>query len=124
MKAKKSFPKDIELKNGKVFVQRDFYDITEVLESMNEKLKLNEKKKDFNIMLYWKKFIRENTSEMLAENTFAHRFTKDRKLVIAVKSAVVANELQFIKAVIEKEFLKEVREYNREIKGLVFELRS
>lgn len=121
---KKEFPKDIELKNGRVFVQRDFYDITEVLESMSKKLKLDEKKKDFNIMLYWKEFILENTSELIAKNTFAHRFTKDRKLVIGIKSAVIANELQFIKNIIEKEFLKEVQEYDREITGIVFELRS
>ena len=75
-------------------------------------------------MLYWKKFIRENTSDMIADNTFAHRFTKERKLVIGVKSAVIANELQFIKAIVEKEFIKEVQEYDREIKGIVFELRS
>lgn len=121
---KKEFPKDIELKNGRVFVQRDFYDITEVLESMSKKLKLDEKKKDFNIMLYWKDFIRDNTSDLIANNTFAHRFTKDRKLVIGIKSAVIANELQFIKNIIEKEFLKEVQEFDREITGIVFELRS
>ena len=121
---KKKFPKDIELKNGKIFVQRDFYGITEVLESMSDKLKLDEKKQDFNIMLYWKDFIRENTSDMIAQNTFAHRFTKDRKLVIGIKSAVIANELQFIKTAIEQEFLKEVQKYDRDINGLVFELRS
>jgi hypothetical protein len=120
----KEFPKDIELKNGKIFVQRDFYDITEVLASMSEKLKLDEKKQDFNIMLYWKDFIRENTSEIIAKNTFAHRFTKDRKLVVGIKSAVIANELQMIKILIEKEFLKAVQEFDREITGLVFELRS
>lgn len=121
---KKQFPRDIKLNNGKVFVQRDFYDITEVLDSMSKKLKLDEKKQDFNIMLYWKDFIRTNTSELIAKNTFAHRFTKDRKLVIGIKSAVIANELQFIKNIIEQEFLKEVAEFDREIKGIVFELRS
>jgi hypothetical protein len=121
---KKEFPKNIKLNNGKVFVQRDFYDITEVLDSMSQKLKLHEKKKDFNIMLYWKDFIRANTSELIAKNTFAHRFTKERKLVIGIKSAVIANELQFIKNVIEQEFLKEIAEFDRDVKGLVFELRS
>lgn len=121
---KKQFPKDIKLNNGKIFVQRDFYDITEVLGTMSQKLNLHEKKKDFNIMLYWNDFIRENTSELIAKNTFAHRFTKDRKLVIGIKSAVIANELQFIKAIIEQEFLKEIAEFNRDVKGLIFELRS
>lgn len=121
---KKQFPKDIKLNNGKLFVQRDFYDISEVLDSMSKKLKLHEKKKDFNIMLYWNDFIRENTSELIAKNTFAHRFTKERKLVIGIKSAVIANELQFIKAIIEQEFLKEIAEFDRDVKGLIFELRS
>ena len=120
----KRFPENIELKNGKIFVQRDFFDITEVLESMSEKLKLDEKKQDFNIMLYWKEFILENTSELIAKNTFAHRFTKDRKLVIGVRSAVIANELQMIKAIVEKEFLKSVQEFDRDITGIIFELRS
>lgn len=120
----KTFAKNIKLNNGRVFIQRDFFDVNEVLESMNKKLKLDEKKQDFNIMLYWKEFIAKNTSDFIAKNTFAHRFTKDRKLVIGIKSAVIANELQFTKDLLEQEFLKEVSEFDRDITGLVFELRS
>ncbi len=120
---KKAFPKNIELKNGKIFEQRDFYDMSEVLDSVSKKLNLAEKQKDFNIMLFWQDFAKKNTSELIAKNTKAHRFTKDRQLVIAVKSAVIANELQFAKTLLEDQFLKEVKEFDRGVKGLVFELR-
>ena len=120
---KKRMPEDIELKNGRIFVQRDFYNIEEVLGNLSEKLKLDEKKKDFSIMLFWKEFITENAGELIAKNTSATRFTKDRKLVISIKSAVIANELQFSKAVIEEEFLEAVKPHERDITGLVFELR-
>lgn len=115
---------DIKLNNGRIFVHRDFYDITEALESMSKKLKLDDKRLDFNIMLFWKEFIKENTSDVIARNTSATRFTKDRKLVVSIKSAVIANELQFSKDLIEQEFLKAVKDYNREITGIVFELRG
>jgi mRNA-degrading endonuclease YafQ of YafQ-DinJ toxin-antitoxin module len=120
----KKFPKDFKLKRGKIFVQRDFYEINEVFDSLSKKLNLEEKKQDFNIMLFWKDFITDNSSELIAKNTFAHRFTKDRKLVIGIKSAVIANELQMIKALLEKEFLKAIEKFDRTVTGLVFELRS
>jgi hypothetical protein len=120
----KKFPKDFKLKRGKIFVQRDFYEINEVFDSLSKKLNLEEKKQDFNIMLFWKDFITDNSSELIAKNTFAHRFTKDRKLVIGIKSAVIANELQMIKELLEKEFLKAIEKFDRTVTGLVFELRS
>lgn len=120
----KKFPKDFNLKRGKIFVQRDFYEINEVFDSLSKKLNLEEKKQDFNIMLFWKDFITDNSSELIAKNTFAHRFTKDRKLVIGIKSAVIANELQMIKVLLEKEFLKAIEKFDRTVTGLVFELRS
>lgn len=120
----KKFPKDFKLKRGKIFVQRDFYEINEVFDSLSKKLNLEEKKQDFNIMLFWKDFITDNSSELIARNTFAHRFTKDRKLVIGIKSAVIANELQMIKVLLEKEFLKAIEKFDRTVTGLVFELRS
>ena len=120
---KKRVPEDVELKNGRIFVHQDFHTIESVLGNLSDKLNLDEKKKDFSIMLFWKEFITENAGELIAQNTAAQRFTKDRKLVIAIKSAVIANELQFSKAVIEEEFIKAVKPHERDITGLVFELR-
>jgi hypothetical protein len=75
-------------------------------------------------MLSWAKFAEENLDKFLATKISAHRISKDRKLVLGVKSAVIANDLQFKKTDLEKKFLDSLDDNLPKISGIVFELRA
>ena len=100
-----------------------------VLEQVFKNLNLDEKMQDYKIMLLWNEFLASAANPELASKlqkfTSAHRITLDRALVIGVRSAVIANELQFIKPMLEERFIKLIAEYKyKPINKLVFEMRS
>ena len=98
-----------------------------------------DKHKHQSIFEIWKELKWENLGlpEIASRKTFVDRITNDRKLVIAVKSAALANELQFhrvnllnlinqsIKSVNTNIHQQEKfsQDYIKEIRALVFELR-
>lgn len=92
--------------------------------SLIAKLKLDEKIKDYRIMQAWDDFVQTQLDSAFQKYLFAHRISKDRKLVIGVRSAVLANELQFAKIEIENNFLQFLTSDLPEIKGIIFELRG
>lgn len=108
-------------KRGK---QEDLLPLKGVLEKLVGDLNLDSKSVDYTIMQAWGAYAQANTSDTIARNTFAHRINQERKLVIGVRSAVLANELQFIKAKLEKDFMTTIEELPRKITGLIFELRN
>ncbi len=100
-----------------------------ILEQVFKHLNLDEKMQDYKIMLLWEQFLSTAANPELAKKlqkfTTAHRMTQDRALVIGVKSAVIANELQFIKPMLEERFIKLVADQGYQaVKGLVFEMRG
>lgn len=111
--------------------QEDLIPLKGVLESVFKDLNLDEKIFDYTIMQAWDEFMKKSKGS-LATHTFAHRITKERALVVGVKSAVVANELHFVKPKLEQAFLDYLYEHHdlkskpraRQINKLVFELRS
>jgi hypothetical protein len=111
--------------------QEDLLPLKGVLESVFKDLNLDEKIFDYTIMQAWNEFMKRSKGT-LGTHTFAHRITKDRALVIGVKSAVVANELHFVKPKLEQDFLDYLYEHHdlkskprsRQITKLIFELRS
>ena len=84
-----------------------------------EGLGIDEKMKDMQMLSIWK----EVAGDKLAAKTFAYMIDKDKNAVIGVKSAPLAQELQFLKKDLEKKFnaIAEKR-FNRTIKGLYFKL--
>jgi len=115
----------IKLMKGKVSIPYDPPTVGTVMEKVIKKLKLDDNYEDFEIMNYWAEFLKEQGSESLLKYTFSHRISKERQLVIGIKSAVIANELQFIKADLEASFLEQLSgKFKKQIRGLVFELRT
>jgi hypothetical protein len=120
------------MKNRYKSKQDDLLPVKGVLDQVFKDLDLDEKIFDYTIMQAWDAFAKSYTKGSIAEQTKAHRITKDRALVIGVKSAVIANELQFIKPKLEQAFLDYLYENHdlkskprtRQITRLVFELRS
>lgn len=120
------------MKNKYKSKQDDLLPVKGVLDQVFKDLDLDEKMFDFTIMQAWDKFIQSYGKGSIAKQTQAHRITKDRGLVVGVKSAVIANELQFIKPKLEQAFLDYLYEHHdlkskpraRQINRLVFELRS
>ncbi|MCE2928195.1 MAG: DUF721 domain-containing protein [Candidatus Caenarcaniphilales bacterium] len=115
---------DIKLERGKFFVEQEPALLGDLLPSILKKLKLDTKSLDYQIMLSWAKFAEENLDKFLATKISAHRISKDRKLVLGVKSAVIANDLQFKKTDLEKKFLDSLDDNLPKISGIVFELRA
>jgi hypothetical protein len=111
-------------KSSKKIKQEDLLPVKGVLDKVFHDLDLDTKSQDYTIMQAWAVFTQANTSATIARNTFAHRINQDRKLVIGVRSAVLANELQFIKAKLEQDFMACIETIPRKINGLVFELRN
>ena len=100
-----------------------------ILEQVFKNLNLDEKMQDYKTMLLWNEFLRTAANPELAKKlqkfTSAHRITTDRGLVIGVSSAIIANELQFIKPMLEERFIKLVTEYGyKPVHKLIFEMRS
>lgn len=115
----------IKLKKGRVFSPKEPIQLSNLIESVANKLKLNDNFEDLLLMNYWSEFLYSVGSASLAKYTFAHRISKDRKLFIGVRSAVIANELQFIKIELEKKFLDATqKKFKKNIKAIVFELRT
>jgi hypothetical protein len=115
----------IKLKRGKVFSAKEPIQLGNLIENIAHKLKFNDNYEDLLIMNYWSEFLNSVGSESLAKYTFAHRISKDRTLFIGVRSAVIANELQFIKKELEKNFLESSeKKFKKNISSLVFELRA
>jgi hypothetical protein len=104
--------------------QEEMIPIGDILGKVLIDLKIEEKKRDLSILQAWSKIANDIAGEKLSSKTFAHRITKDRKLVIGIKSAVIANELHFLKDEIEDKLNNLIREQNlKDIQGVVFELR-
>ncbi|MBT6843439.1 MAG: hypothetical protein HOA17_06540 [Candidatus Melainabacteria bacterium] len=100
-----------------------------VLSQVFKNLEIDGKMDDFKIMQAWDGFLTTATKPLLAkklkEYTFAHRVTRERSLVIGVRSAVMANELQFMKPMLQKKFIELVVELELPvIAEIAFELRS
>lgn len=103
--------------------------VQNILKKVFKDLNLDEKIKDYQIMQLWEVFCENlpnpDLASKLSKYSFAHRINNDRSLIIGVKAAVLANELQFIKTLIEAEFIKTLSQEDLpEIKKLVFELRG
>ncbi|MDA0771688.1 MAG: hypothetical protein O3C63_01965 [Cyanobacteria bacterium] len=124
--------------------------IKEVLSQVFKNLEIDGKMDDFKIMQAWDGFLSTATKPLLAkklkEYTFAHRVTRhpakqgfasedkedfcskstiERILIIGVRSAVMANELQFMKPMLQKKFKELMIELELpEIAEIAFELRN
>lgn len=103
--------------------------IKQVLEQVFKNLDMDGKMDDYKVMQAWNSFLsgaaKPAMAKKLKEYTFAHRITRERILVIGVRSAVMANELQFMKAMLENKFKELIQEQQLpEISGIVFELRA
>ena len=129
--------------------------IKEVLSQVFKNLEIDGKMDDFKIMQAWDGFLSTATKPLLAkklkEYTFAHRVTRhpakrslasdvdtkevgtvqstssvvERILIIGVRSAVMANELQFMKPMLQKKFKELMIKLELpEIAEIAFELRS
>lgn len=115
----------IKLQRGRVYVAPEPIPLSNLMDKVAKKLKLNDNYEDFEIMNHWSEFLKEQGSESLLKYTFAHRISKERNLIIGIRSAVIANELQFIKAELEKSFLTSASSrFKRKVNGLSFELRT
>jgi hypothetical protein len=112
------FKKNIKTK------QEDLLPLNDLLNNVFKDLNLEQKSMDYMLMLAWSDFASKHLPETISKSTTAHRISKDRKLVISVKSAVVIQELHFLKNKIEKDFLEFIQDFPNKIKGLVFESRS
>ena len=91
--------------------------LTKVLENLGIKERLIE----FELMKLWT----EIAGEKLAKDTFAYRIIKSKTLVIGVRTAVLANELQFLKQELKTKFNKLAqKKFSRSINDIIFELRQ
>lgn len=91
--------------------------LTKVLENLGIKERLIE----FELMKLWA----EVAGDKLAKDTFAYRIVKSKTLVIGVNTAVLANELQFLKQELKAKFNKLAQQrFNRNINDIIFELRQ
>lgn len=92
-----------------------------VLTRVMQDLGIDERLREMEMMDLWK----EVAGEKLASKTYAHRMTKDKRMVVGVSSSALANELQFLKANLEKKFneLAELK-VQRKVRGIIFELRD
>jgi hypothetical protein len=104
--------------------QEDLMPVQGILGKIFNELDLEKKSIDYMLMLAWSDYASKHLPETISKATKAHRISKDRKLVISVKSAVVIQELQFLKTKMEKDFLKFTQDFPNKINGLVFESRS
>ncbi len=98
-----------------------------VLEQLFKSYEVDGKMDDYKIMLAWHDYLTSaldsKHAELLKSNTSAHRITKERHLMIAVKAAVIANELQFMKAMLEEGFKEHIKALGyKSIKKIVFAL--
>lgn len=100
-----------------------------VLEELFKTYEIEGKTEDYKIMLAWQDYLSTaldpSHAQLLKSNTTAHRITKERHFMVAVKAAVIANELQFMKASLEEGFKEYLRVAGyKGIKKIVFELRG
>ncbi len=100
-----------------------------VLGSLLQELNFDAKILDYHVMQLWVPVLEEalepDLAKLIAKHTAAHRITKDRKLVIGVKTAIVANELQFLKTALEEILQSQILKSSLpNIKNIIFELRS
>lgn len=72
----------------------------DVLKKVFAGMGLEQKMKEFELFDSWAEIV----GEKLAPKTFAYAIEKDRTLVVGVKSAVLANELQFLKRELTEKF--------------------
>lgn len=115
----------IKLQRGRVSTPYEPIPVSAIIHKVAKKLKFDDNSEDYLIIKYWDQFLKDHGFESLIKYTYAHRISKDRKLVIGVKSAVIANELQFIKADLEKSFLlQSSTRFDKAIISLIFELRT
>ena len=122
---KKTNYSKIKLQKGRVYTPPEPIHLSNLIDKVAKKLQLDNNSEDYSIIRFWEEFLKDQGSEGLAKYSFAHRITKDRKLVIGVRSAVIANELQFIKADLERSFLVQCStRFKNPVKALVFELRT
>lgn len=103
--------------------------IKDVLSSLFKGMEIEGKMDDFKVMQAWDGFLgtaaKPAMSKKLQEYTFAHRINRERMLIIGVRSAVMANELQFMKPMLETKFVELIAKQDLpEISGIVFELRT
>lgn len=103
--------------------------IKDVLPDVFKGLNIEGKMDDLKIIRLWDSFIKDSLKPALANKlkkyTFVHRIDRERNLVIGVRSAVMANELQFLKAMLEKKFQDLLVDYKLpQIRKLLFELRT
>lgn len=92
-----------------------------VLGKVVENLGIKDRLIEFELMNLWE----EVAGAKLAKDTFAYRIVKSKTLVIGVRTAVLANELQFLKKELEEKFNKLAKErYGKTIENIIFELRQ
>ncbi|MDD9898322.1 MAG: hypothetical protein OXU45_04895, partial [Candidatus Melainabacteria bacterium] len=99
------------------------------LPSVFKGLNIEGKMGDLKIIRLWDNFLKDSLkpalSKKLQEYTFVHRIDRERDLVIGVRSAVMANELQFLKPMLEKKFFELLEDYDLpHIRAILFELRT
>jgi len=111
--------------------QEELLPIKKLFESVTRNI---DKQRHYSIFELWQQL---EMPENIKKRTFAHRVTKDMKLIVGVKHSALANELQFFKldllnrlniaikkANSEMHSRKDFSQnYIKELKGLVFELR-
>ncbi|MEB3315051.1 MAG: DciA family protein [Candidatus Melainabacteria bacterium] len=111
--------------------QEDLLPIKKLFDSVARNI---DKQRHYSIFQLWQEL---EMPDSIKKRTFAHRVTKDMKLIVGVKHSALANELQFRKIELlnllnqaissansdmhgRKDF---AQDYIKEVKALVFELR-
>ena len=93
-----------------------------------KKMDFDSKQLDHEIMQMWDKFVEDNLDPSISKNSYAHRINRDRTLIVGVRSAVLANELQFLKKRVEEKFkgliASRPEKKFKPISKIAFELRS
>lgn len=86
---------------------------------------------DMEIMELWSFLIKEKAPSNFQGLSYANRITKDRKLFIAVKTSVLANELQFMKKIFLDSLNEMILDLKKDtgknyalIKEIIFELKG
>ena len=103
--------------------------IKDVLPGVFKGLNIEGKMDDLKVIRLWDVFVKDNLKPALAkklqEYTFVHRISRERDLIIGVRSAVMANELQFLKPMLEEKFFQLLKDYNlAKVRSILFELRT
>jgi|GEM_PF-5522924 len=103
----------------------DLNKIPQDLSGLFTRLGLSKQLEGYKLLQLWTESLSGvNNASLLQAKTFAIKLNKNMELVVGVRSAALANELQFLKASLIESFNKLARKQGLpSIKTIIFELR-